>query len=78
MTTDPNSDNTRPQIGYNHHAERFGLTGPIILMALGVIFLIGQFVPDWGVGKTWPVLLIVIGLAKLIDSARTGRSRPSN
>jgi hypothetical protein len=45
-----------------------GLTGPVILIAIGVVFLIGEFVPQWGVRKTWPVLLIVLGILKLLDS----------
>ena len=57
-----------------HRPERYGLTGPIILVALGVMFLVGQFVPGWGVSKTWPVLLIVIGVAKLLESV-WGRGR---
>ena len=43
--------------------------GPVILITIGVIFLIGEFVPDWGLSQTWPVLLIVVGVLKLVDSA---------
>jgi len=50
-----------------------GLMGPIFLITLGLIFLIGEFVPEWGVRKSWPVLLIVIGVMKLLDSARPPR-----
>jgi LiaI-LiaF-like transmembrane region len=78
MTNDINSNQDRYECRYNLRAHTHGLTGPIILIALGSMFLIGQFVPDWGVGKTWPVLLIVIGLAKLLESEWPGRSTPSN
>lgn len=58
--------------------ERYSLAGPIILVTLGILFLIGQFVPAWGVTKTWPVLLIVFGLTKLLESARAkGATRPN-
>jgi membrane-bound ClpP family serine protease len=55
----------------SHH--RPSLTGPIILITLGVVFLVDQFVPGWGIGKTWPVLLVVVGVLKLLDSTRPPR-----
>jgi hypothetical protein len=47
--------------------------GPVFLITLGIVFLIGEFVPEWGVRKTWPLLLIVVGVLKLLDSARPPR-----
>jgi hypothetical protein len=32
-----------------------------------------EFVPGWGISRTWPILLIVIGVLKLIDSAMPPR-----
>ncbi len=49
------------------------LTWPILLIAIGVMFLLEEFVPHWGFGKTWPVLLIVIGVLKLLDLNRPPR-----
>ena len=49
------------------------LMGPVFLITLGVVFLIGEFVPEWGVRKTWPLLLIVVGVLKLFDLARPPR-----
>ncbi len=46
---------------------RRGLTGPVILITLGSLFLLDQLVPGWGFGKTWPLLLIVVGVVRLID-----------
>lgn len=42
--------------------------GPVILITLGVLFLVGRL--DWGFGfrETWPVLIIVIGLVKLAEA----------
>jgi hypothetical protein len=51
--------------------HRVGLTGPGILIALGLILLLDQIVPGWNIGKTWPVLLVVIGVLRLIDSGRS-------
>ncbi len=42
-----------------------GLTGPVVLITLGVLFMLGEFhVARFG--STWPVLLIVIGLMKVL------------
>jgi len=54
-------------------SRRPGLMGPIFLIAMGVVFLIGEVVPEWGVSRTWPVLLIVIGVLILVDSAMPPR-----
>jgi len=43
------------------------------LITLGVILLLDQFVPGWGIGRTWPVLLVVIGVVKLLESGRAPR-----
>ena len=46
---------------------------PVLLIILGVMFLLDQFVPTWGINKTWPVLLVVIGVFKLLDTGRPPR-----
>jgi hypothetical protein len=45
------------------------LTGPIVLITIGVLFLIDQVFPyhGWGFGHTWPVILIVIGACKIFE-----------
>ena len=47
-----------------------GLTGPAVLITIGVLFLIHQSAWgwDWGIGRTWPVILLVIGLVKLAEA----------
>jgi hypothetical protein len=54
-------------------SRRPGLMGPVFLITLGIVFLIGEFVPEWGVRKTWPLLLVVVGVLKLVDSMRPPR-----
>lgn len=44
-----------------------GLMGPVILITLGAIFLIGEFIPRLDFGDLWPVLLIAIGIMKLLE-----------
>lgn len=48
--------------------------GPVILITLGIMFLADQFIPGWGIWKTWPLLLVVIGVLKLVDSTRPPRA----
>ncbi len=45
-----------------------GLMGPVVLITLGVLFLMGHL--HWGYSflRLWPVLLIVIGLVKLAEA----------
>ena len=45
------------------------ITGPVILITVGVLFLIDRF-SQFGFGQTWPVLLIVIGILKLLGGRR--------
>ena len=42
-----------------------GLMGPVVLITLGVLFLIGRMNLGYDFGDLWPVLLIVIGLVKV-------------
>lgn len=46
-----------------------GLMGPAILITVGVLFFIGQYNWDYGFGRTWPVILIVIGVIKLLSDS---------
>lgn len=48
--------------------------GPIILITIGVLFAFDRFT-DFRFAQTWPVLLIVIGLLRLICGPRRGRRR---
>jgi Domain of unknown function (DUF5668) len=48
------------------------VTGPIILITIGVLFAFDRFT-DFRFSQTWPVLLIVIGLLRLAGGARSRR-----
>jgi hypothetical protein len=48
--------------------------GPVILISLGMMFLLDQFLPGWGIGRTWPLLLVIVGVLKLVDSTRPPRA----
>lgn len=45
------------------------LMGPIVLITVGVLFLVDQLFPyrGWGIGHTWPVILVVIGAVKILE-----------
>jgi len=53
--------------------RRGGLLFPVLLVVLGAMFLADQFLPGWGISRTWPVLLVVIGVLKLLDTTRSPR-----
>lgn len=48
------------------HFQNRGLTGPIMMIAIGSMFLVGQFIPEFGFHRLWPVLLIVAGVVGLV------------
>jgi phage shock protein C len=48
---------------HHHHRNRGGLTGGIILIVLGLLFLAQQFVPGLDLFRLWPLVLIAIGLS---------------
>jgi DUF4097 and DUF4098 domain-containing protein YvlB len=63
--------------------QRSSIFAGLLLILLGALFLLHRFDPDLGIGhliaRYWPVLLIVWGVAKLIDhvsAQRAGRARP--
>ena len=44
------------------------MLGPLLLIVIGVLFLLNNMYPDvFRFGKMWPVILIVIGLAKVFE-----------
>jgi hypothetical protein len=44
------------------------MLGPLLLIVLGVLFLLNNMYPGvFRFGKMWPVILIVIGLAKVFE-----------
>jgi hypothetical protein len=43
------------------------LMGPAILVTVGIIFLLEE-VSEVGIGRTWPAILLVIGVVKLMQS----------
>jgi hypothetical protein len=48
------------------------ITGPIILITIGVLFAFDRFT-DFRFSQTWPILLIVIGVLRLAGGGRSRR-----
>jgi hypothetical protein len=42
--------------------------GPVILITMGALFLLSEFT-HWHFHQTWPILLIVIGVVKVLGSS---------
>ena len=49
------------------HCRVRGLMGPIILITVGVLFLVGQY-SRYSFFDLWPILLIVMGLVLVAQS----------
>ena len=49
--------------------------GPVMLITVGVLFAVDHFGP-YGIGRTWPVILIVLGLLKLAERAGASPATP--
>ena len=44
------------------------MMGPLILIVIGILFLLNNLFPyQFRFSRMWPVILIVIGLAKVIE-----------
>ncbi len=52
---------------------RGSLIGGIILLTLGTLFLIDEFIPHWDFGRLWPVILIVIGFALIAGAVNRSK-----
>lgn len=54
------------------------MIGPLILIVLGILLLLNNLYPTiYPFSRVWPVILIVIGLAKVLDSIARRRGTQS-
>lgn len=63
-------------MAYYYHQQRRSIFGGIVLILIGAIFLVHEFNPGIGIGRMfvhyWPLLLILWGVALLIDNLLAG------
>ena len=61
----------------NNNASAYvaAIRGPVLLITLGIVLAIDHF-GSYSFARTWPVLIIVIGLMKLLE--RTLAHRPDS
>jgi hypothetical protein len=59
----------------NNRSLLSAIRGPIMLIAVGLLFAADQFTV-YGIGRTWPVLLILLGLLKLAERIESGAQTP--
>src|ERR1700753_3521493 len=52
--------------------RRRGITGPIVLITIGLLFAADHIWGWWDFSRTWPVILIVIGAIKLFEHLTYG------
>ena len=60
---------------YRHRRHHRGLIGGLVLITLGILFLIDEFVKTVNFGDLWPILLVVIGIGLLISSVSNKREQ---
>lgn len=68
----------------NGQGQRSSIFSGLLLILLGVLFLLGRFDPNLGIWhffwRYWPVVIILWGIAKLIDhlgAQHSGQTRPA-
>jgi len=55
------------------------MLGPLLLIVIGVLFLLNNMYPGvFRFGKMWPVILIVIGLAKVLEYLQGNPDKPEH
>jgi hypothetical protein len=53
------------------------MLGPLLLIVIGVLFLLNNMYPGmFPFGKMWPMILIVIGLAKVFEYFQAPQPQP--
>ncbi len=67
----PDSNTAEPKANYNIYrpGDRSGIAG-IILIIIGLLFLLDNFLPRFHFGDFWPLILIGIGAGLLLNSKK--------
>jgi hypothetical protein len=84
ITLPPRSSLYPDEVGYMSETsnmkkkdERGRLVGGIIVTGIGLVFLLSNLDVIPGIGRTWPLFLVVVGFALLVGAmGRRDRSQP--
>jgi hypothetical protein len=55
---------------------RGSIAAGLVLIVMGGLFLAREAIPDFDVGRLWPIASVVLGVTLLVLSIRPGRPRP--
>ena len=47
--------------------RRSRILGPVVLITIGVLFALDNIWGIWSFRQTWPIILVVIGIVKLLE-----------
>jgi phage shock protein C len=61
----------------NKEKERGNVIGGLILITIGLIFLVDQFLPWFSFGKLWPLILVAIGIGLLWNNLAEKKDKDS-
>ncbi len=70
--TSAESENKQKQESeaFEEHSRKRSETAGIIIIAIGILFLLNNFVPHFHLGDYWPLILIAIGAGILLNSKK--------
>jgi len=57
------------------HRKNSRLVGGLILICLGLLFLVNNFLPWFSLSKLWPLILVILGLVLLIGSFKRRKQK---
>lgn len=71
-------DEKDPVRQYTERRQRNSKLGGTILVVLGILFLANNYLPHFDFSNTWPLILIAIGAALILNSVKRDRREDSH
>ena len=60
---------------YRHHKHNGSVTGGLILIVIGGLFLADNYLPHFSFSDTWPLILVAVGVGLILNSIRRAEDR---